>query len=74
MLIKIYILSIILFLVFGELTVLRATSIVGKKNKKEKKNYVGKFHNLHKKFRSFNGASNKYNFCNYICGYVFLCK
>lgn len=43
MLIKIYILSIILFLVFGELTVLRATSIVGKKNKKKKRTMLENF-------------------------------
>ena len=36
MLIKIYIVSIILFLVFSELVVLRAKSIVGEKNKKKK--------------------------------------
>lgn len=43
MLIKIYILSIILLLVFGELTVLRATSIVGKKNKKKKRTMLENF-------------------------------
>lgn len=42
MLIKIYILSIILFLVFGELTALRAKSIVGKKNKKKKQTMLQK--------------------------------
>ena len=36
MLIKIYIVSIILFLVFSELVVLSAKSIVGEKNKKKK--------------------------------------
>ncbi len=43
MLIKIYILSIILFLVFGELVVLRATSIVGKENKKKKRTMLENF-------------------------------
>ena len=43
MLIKIYILSIILLLVFGELTVLRATGIVGKKNKKKKRTMLENF-------------------------------
>jgi hypothetical protein len=43
MLIKIYILSIILFLVFGELAALRGISIVGKKNKKKKRTILEKF-------------------------------
>lgn len=43
MLIKIYILSIILFLVFGELAALRGTSIVGKKNKKKKRTILENF-------------------------------
>lgn len=43
MLIKIYILSIILFLVFGELAALRGKSIVGKKNKKKKRTMLENF-------------------------------
>lgn len=43
MLIKIYIVSIILFLVFSELVVLRAKSILGKKNKKKKRTMLENF-------------------------------
>lgn len=43
MLIKIYIVSIILFLVFSELVVLRAKSIVGEKNKKKKRTMLENF-------------------------------
>lgn len=43
MLIKVYIVSIILFLVFSELVVLRAKSILGKKNKKKKRTMLENF-------------------------------
>lgn len=43
MLIKIYIVSIILFLVFGELATLRAKSVLGKKNKKKKRTMLENF-------------------------------
>ncbi|MDU4319767.1 MAG: hypothetical protein E7I47_10700 [Clostridium sp.] len=43
MLIKIYILSIILFLVFGELATLRAKSVLGEKNKKKKRTMLENF-------------------------------
>lgn len=43
MLIKIYIVSIILFLVFGELATLRAKSVLGEKNKKKKRTMLKNF-------------------------------
>lgn len=43
MLIKIYIVSIILFLVFGELATLRAKSVLGEKNKKKKRTMLENF-------------------------------